>query len=56
MNESIPSMLQPPQAAQKLRTWFRVRRGLTRAESCTAIFSCVSTRVPREIGGEDIVR
>src|ERR1700726_3084946 len=28
MNESIPSMLQPPHAAQKLRTWLRVSRGL----------------------------
>src|SRR6266436_5787361 len=28
MNESIPSMLQPPHAAQKLRTWLRVSGGL----------------------------
>jgi hypothetical protein len=28
MNESIPSMLQPPHAAQKLRIWLRVSFGL----------------------------
>jgi hypothetical protein len=27
MNESIPSMLQPPQAAQKLRIWLDVSFG-----------------------------
>jgi hypothetical protein len=33
MKESIPSMVHPPHAAQKLRTWLRVSSGLNRSAS-----------------------
>ncbi len=44
MNESMPSMVHPPHAAQKLRTWFCVNRGLPVAGLTATAFTCeVST-------------
>jgi hypothetical protein len=39
MNESIPSMLQPPQAAQKLRIWFGVSFGFGLRKLLSAVFT-----------------
>lgn len=46
MNEFIPSSVQPPQAAQKPRTWLRVKRDLGRAAGFTLGIFNSATQVP----------
>jgi len=43
MNESIPSMLQPPHAAQKLRIWFGVSFGFVLRRLLSAVFTLSSS-------------
>src|SRR5579871_4068658 len=58
MNESIPSMLQPPQAAQKLRIWLRVSFGFDFAmlEACEAVLTLRESENAGGVPVEDLFR
>src|ERR1700676_3813405 len=52
MNESMPSIVQPPHAAQKLRTWFCVKRRLPGAIRSEAALAGPSRLAPPDVSVE----